>query len=197
MLRRQDYSGLETPGTAPPRWRLVLLAGVLAIAMPTLVEISPAFDLGGAAYFLLIAPCIALVMLVIALRRRTLTTCLTFTLFSLLTWVCFKDNYALRAHGRWLWMARTSKALVLAQPRSLTGELRHVEWDGWGFAGVGNTNVYLVYDPEDLIGTALKQKQPRRVKGVLCEFDKGYRLERSWYALVFYTDQGWGECPPQ
>jgi hypothetical protein len=46
------------------------------------------------------------------------------------------------------WFARSHdyKSEVLAQPSSI-GELRHIEWDGWGWAGQ-DTTVYLVFDPE-------------------------------------------------
>jgi hypothetical protein len=43
------------------------------------------------------------------------------------------------------------KRKVLAQPASANGEFRHVEWDGWGWAGQ-DTTVYLVFDPMALHG---------------------------------------------
>jgi hypothetical protein len=37
--------------------------------------------------------------------------------------------------ARWMLWSRAYKAKVAAQPDSLKGELKHIEWDGWGWAG--------------------------------------------------------------
>ncbi|HEY6902945.1 MAG TPA: hypothetical protein VI216_01465, partial [Candidatus Acidoferrales bacterium] len=47
---------------------------------------------------------------------------------------------------RWfLWSSEFQKR-VLAQPAAATGDLKHIEWDASGFAGVGNNTAYLVFD---------------------------------------------------
>lgn len=51
-------------------------------------------------------------------------------------------------YARWQVWSRSYKAEVLAQPNSAIEELKHIEWDGWGWAGMGTT-VYLVFDPTD------------------------------------------------
>ena len=53
------------------------------------------------------------------------------------------NSYAIRSNARWFAQARRYKAEVLAQP-SVNGQLRHIEWDGWGGAPVGDWTVYLV-----------------------------------------------------
>jgi hypothetical protein len=45
--------------------------------------------------------------------------------------------------ARWLLWSRDYKSKVLSQPSSSSGDLKHIEWDGWGWAGM-NTAVYLV-----------------------------------------------------
>jgi hypothetical protein len=56
--------------------------------------------------------------------------------------------------------SQSYKREVLAQSGGTAGELKHVEWDGWGFSGAGDTTVYLVYDPTDSLSAAAKSHQP-------------------------------------
>lgn len=51
-------------------------------------------------------------------------------------------------YARWMFWSGSYKAQVLAQPDSTNNELKHIEWDGWGGAGM-DTTVYLVFDPTD------------------------------------------------
>jgi len=79
------------------------------------------------------------------------------------------------------------KAEVLAQRDSATGELKHIEWDGWGFAGAGDTTVYLVFDPTDALSAAAQSHQPGKFGGLPCEVPFVRRLQSRWYAVRFYT----------
>lgn len=94
---------------------------------------------------------------------------------------------------RWLAHSRKYKSEVLAQPSSANGELKHIEWDASGFAGTANDTVFLVFDPEDSLSTAAESGQPGRIKGIACEVRIIRRLESHWYAVLFYTDEYWGQ----
>lgn len=102
-----------------------------------------------------------------------------------------KSNYSLaRDHVRWLFLSGGYKTQVLAQPRS--AELKHVEWDGWGFAG-SDTTVFLVFDPRDSLAGAVEASSPIRSPALPCEVARIRRLDRQWYAVLFYTDTYWGQ----
>jgi hypothetical protein len=64
---------------------------------------------------------------------------------------CVKNFSALR----WRVSSRSYKAKVLGQPASANAEFKHVEWDGWGWAGQ-DTTVYLVFDPKFALGGVQK-----------------------------------------
>jgi hypothetical protein len=75
--------------------------------------------------------------------------------------------FAIRSAARWLAWSRHYKPEVLAQP-NVTGELKHVEWDGWGSVGQ-DTTVYLVFDPTDSLSTAARDHHPGKFNGIPCE----------------------------
>jgi hypothetical protein len=103
-----------------------------------------------------------------------------------------KSNYSLaRDHVRWFFLSDDYKAQVLAQPPS--EELKHAEWDGWGFAGVGETSVFLVFDPTDSLAGAAEALPPIKARALPCEVFRVRRLDRQWYAVLFYTDTYWGQ----
>ncbi len=101
--------------------------------------------------------------------------------------------FELRDTVRWLAHSRKYKSEVLAQPTTAKGDLKHIDWDGSGFGGVANNTVFLVFDPEDSLSTASKSRQPRKINGVACEVRSVRRLESHWYAVLFYTDEYWGQ----
>jgi hypothetical protein len=91
--------------------------------------------------------------------------------------------------ARWLLWSRSYKAKVLAQPDSANGEFKHIEWDGWGWAGI-DTTVYLVFDPTDSLSRANGQR-PGKYSGLPCEVPLVKRLEDKWYTVRFYTNHDW------
>jgi hypothetical protein len=93
--------------------------------------------------------------------------------------------------ARWLFLSSSYKSKVLAQPVSASGELRHIEWDGWGWAGQ-DTTVYLVFEPTDALSVAAKSQQPSKFGGIPCEVYRVRRLESHWYTVQFYTNEFWG-----
>ena len=99
--------------------------------------------------------------------------------------------YTVRSASRWLaWSARY-KAEVLANP-TVKGELQHIEWDGWGWAGQ-DTSVYLVFDPTDSLSAAARNNRPGKFYGIPCEVPVVDQMERNWYAVQFYTNEAWGQ----
>jgi hypothetical protein len=94
-------------------------------------------------------------------------------------------------YARWLVWSRFYKAEVLAQPNSANEELKHIEWDGWGWATM-DTTVYLVFDPTDSLSQAARNRQPGKYSGIPCEVFLVRRLESHWYTVWFYTNYEWG-----
>ena len=91
---------------------------------------------------------------------------------------------------RWLLSSRAYKAKVLGQPDSPHGELKHIEWDGWGWGGQ-DTTVYLVFDPTDSLALAATFNKAGKYVGVPCEVARVARLENHWYTVQMYTN---GDC---
>jgi hypothetical protein len=95
-------------------------------------------------------------------------------------------------YARWLVWSRSYKAEVLAQPNSANEELKHIEWDGWGWAGM-DTTVYLVFDPTESLSQAASNRRPGKYRGIPCEVFLVRRLESHWYTVWFYTNYEWGQ----
>lgn len=99
--------------------------------------------------------------------------------------------FALHETAKWLVWSREYKQEVLKLP-SANGDLKHIEWDRSGFVGVANNTAYLVFDPSD---SPPKAKNGRaRFDGKSCNVRDVRRLQRHWYAVLFYTDETWDEC---
>jgi hypothetical protein len=140
---------------------------------------------------------ICLVILVIdVVRKRTRQSLsMLLTLVALLgaSWFLFRNEGTIRPSFRWLLWSRQFKAEVLAQPAPVNGELRHMEWEATGFAGVANNTDYLVFDPTDSLAIAAKSHSPGKLSGIPCEVPRVLRLESHWYSVAFYTDEEWGQ----
>jgi cell division protein FtsW (lipid II flippase) len=94
-----------------------------------------------------------------------------------------KSNYSLvRDHVRWLFLSGGYKTQVLARPQG--EELKHTEWDGWGFAGA-DTTVFLAFDPTDSLASATEAPPPIKSQALPCEVVRIRRLDRQWYAVLF------------
>jgi hypothetical protein len=102
---------------------------------------------------------------------------------------------AFRETARWLIWSQEYKNEVLAQPTSTNGDLKHIEWDGWGFPGAGDTRVFLVFDPTDSLLTAAKNHQSGKFNGIPCEVFRVRRLGAHWYTVIYYTGPYyWDKC---
>ena len=144
----------------------------------------------------IIVPIICLTLLGAAVIKKNfrfslLTTCF---LYGLISFLVFKNFYLLSNETRWAFWAGRYKAQILAQSESRDGILRHVEWDGWGGFGAGDTVVYLAFDPSESLKEAASRKLPGKFPGLPCEVASVHRLESHWYTVMFYTNSDWEHC---
>jgi energy-coupling factor transporter transmembrane protein EcfT len=184
-------------------WRLpsiaVLLAFVVFISLAVCQSDTALFT-----YLFLVGPILVLVSISLIAylitrkgRPKRLTLLSTLAIIWVLTPILFfvdlKYHFAIRTTARWLVWSRDYKEKVLAQPASANGDLRHVEWDGWGWGG-NDTVVFLVFDPTDSLSAAALNHQSGKYSGIPCKVPFVGRLERQWYTVEFYTGQDWGVC---
>jgi hypothetical protein len=145
----------------------------------------------------LAAGIVAWVLLVVAafrLRRQWFSAVCMLVIFVTLAWSLFRASDDVRTTGRWLFEARSYKARVLAAPAPQNGTLNHVEWDGWGFAGAGDTTVYVVYDPVNELAQFAANRSEGKFPGLPCPVVRVHKLENHWYTVLFYTDTDWNHC---
>jgi hypothetical protein len=189
------------------RSRLPMYAAIIGIVIFVLIGVSNPdtlffWDLFVVAPILLISSLILIVLLIRAAighnRRQLLPILATLIiLWAVPGFLFFYDVEhpgALRETARWLIWSHGYKAEVLSQKTSAIGDLKHIEWDGWGFPGAGDTMVFLVFDPTDSLSTAAKSQQPGKFNGIPCKVALVRRLESFWYAVLFYTDETWNQC---
>jgi hypothetical protein len=176
-------------------WRLPLYAALAALAIGMAIELSSVFDLIEIVYYFFAAPLAVLVLLFVCIRRRSMTVLATILVYACVSAMMCRFGYDLRVHSRWLLGSGSFKAEVLKQPTPAQGELKHIEWDGWGFA-FAETNAYLVFDPSDSLSAGASSRASGKFSGLPCDVQKVYRLESQWYAVVFYTDDSWDACAP-
>jgi hypothetical protein len=178
-------------------WRLALYTVLGALVLFT---IGP-YDLAVVLYLFAVA-IVSLLLLTDAFGKRHRQPLVALIILWAVSAFLVKNYSAIRDECRWLVWAHSYKAKVLAQRNPATGELKHIEWDGWGFAGAGDTTVYLVFDPTDTLSTAARSHRPGKFPGLPCEVSLVRRLQSQWYAVRFYTDEWWGrrnalDCRPE
>jgi hypothetical protein len=140
---------------------------------------------------------IGLVAIAVVIRgqpRRSLAIVSMLVAFWAVSWVLQRNELKMRTEVRWLFRSKDYKTQVLAQPVLANGELRHIEWDGWGGPGAGDTVVYLVFDPTDSLAAAASSHESGKFKGIPCEIPDVRRLEKNWYTALFYADADWDHC---
>jgi hypothetical protein len=184
-------------------WRLPLYT---ALATTVIFLLDALAEPDGLLYFLLTILVIVLLLVFIVSasvgknRARCVSILSVLMVYSILSFALFRNEYAIRNAARWFLWSRRYKAEVLAQSAPVNGEFRHVEWDGWGFPGAGDTTVYLVFDPTDSLDAAAKRHQPGKFDGIPCRVPLVSRMQNRWYAVLFYTDERWGkpnrDCSP-
>lgn len=181
---------------APYCWRLT--GGLVACLMLTVLALVFAeSDLAGllAVAMTLITVVLLIVVAVVTQRGRRRVTLLALVVYVLVPTVLLAHFWEFRDHARWFLLSGAYEAKVLAQPVAANGELKHVVWDGAGFAGQ-DTDIYLVFDPTNSLAASVGGRPPVLAAGLPCVVDRVTRLESHWYAVAFYTDIFWvhGEC---
>ena len=191
------------PGNAiepkPLNWRVVICTAVIALVASFSIAVRQA-DTALFLNLFLVGPALIAISIFLVVyvtvgkgreRRSTLLSALAAVW--LVSFLCFAYQPRLRTTARWLAWSGQYKNEVFAQKTPTEGELQHVEWDGWGFAGM-DTTVYLVFDPTDSLSSAASTHQSGKFAGIPCEVPKVSRLENQWYAVTFYTNQDWARC---
>lgn len=179
-------------------WRLSVYAAVGAfLAFLACVLYSPEGDFF---YLLLVVPAVSLLAFLLfaycAIRRRfrrCLSVLAMLMVYCAVSWASFRNAQSLRGTIRWALHSKQYKARVLAQPMLSNGELRHLQWDGWGWGG-SDTDVYLVYDPQNSLASAARSGRAGHFPGIPCAVPRVRRLQNQWYSVQLYTSAGWGEC---
>jgi hypothetical protein len=114
-------------------------------------------------YALLAVPTICLICLVLLLiaiirkrSRQSLTILATLVAFLIVSGALIKYDDTVRPILRWLLWSHRFKAELLDESARANGECRHLAWDRWGFAPVGDNTDYLVFDSSDSLASAAK-----------------------------------------
>lgn len=185
-------------GRSQKRFQLVASgqrsSGAVVLLLPTLIWGN---DAGAFFASIPLAILIAVALLAVALtglRRQRLAALAMMGVFMVLVFALFRTSDYLRTTARWLIHSPSYKMQVLNQPMPSDGSLKHMEWDGWGFPGAGDTTVYLVNDPEDRLNEATRKRTPGKFSGIPCQAVRVRRLESHWYTVLFYTDTDWNHC---
>jgi hypothetical protein len=147
-------------------------------------------------YLFLVVPGIlimGLCVLIFAAFRKNLGIALMVATFWTASALLFIYPSEIQSPIKWLLWSSEYKKQVLAQPVSSNGDFKHIEWDGWGWAGI-NTSIYLVYDPTDSLAAAAKSHQPGKFKGIPCQVPWVRRMQSHWYTVMFYTEEDWSGC---
>jgi hypothetical protein len=177
-------------------WKLPLLVVAAAAAAFLLLILYTAYFFIWIPFVTIIACLLCLVLMAIAAirkrKRQIISPLLAIIAFVAVAAALLEGGDALRSSLRWLLWSQHFKAELLAQPSPPNGELRHLEWDATGFAGVANSTLYVVFDPSDALASVTRSG---KVAGVPCEILLARQLEKHWYAVRFYTDEEWGDCP--
>jgi hypothetical protein len=122
--------------------------------------------------------------------RRRLQALLMLAAFLIVPTLLLSNYSLIRDHARWFFLSAGYKAKVLAQPAP--GKLKYADWDSWGFAGVGDTVAYLVFDATDSLLAASESRPPVTAAGLPCEVFRVRRLDRQWYVVLLYSETFWG-----
>jgi hypothetical protein len=174
-------------------FRRIAIGLLASLSLIVLSLVLAGSDLGAVLCFG-IALVSALSLFVFGVTKKGRQRAIAFLVLIVYLWVptLLLSNYSLvRDHVRWFFLSGPYKAKVLAQPAN--EQLKHAEWDGWGFAGVGDTTEFLVFDPADSLAGASRAPPPVKARGLPCDVVRVRRLGRQWYAVLFYTDTYWGQ----
>src|ERR1700730_5043287 len=130
-------------------WRRPLYAALVALIVFVAIHMCGS-DISFFLHLFVVAPilvvssiCVLLYVVVSKNRSRCLPLLQTLVIFWGIGTSLFiyeiGDPVAIRTAARWLVRSHHYKEEVLAQPTAANGDLKHIEWDGWGFAGMDTT----------------------------------------------------------
>jgi hypothetical protein len=188
----------EPAGADQFNWWLTLY-GVLGAVVPFAPVTVCEPDLSLLAYLFVIL-IITLVSIAFLLKdaiakkaRRCLSILSTLAIYWAFSAVLIGNYSAIRTTIRWFAWSYDYKAKVLAGPTSSNAELKHIEWDGWGWAGQ-DTAVFLVFDPKNSLSAGARSARSGKFRGIPCEVFRVRRLENHWYSAQLYTNETWNRC---
>ncbi len=177
-------------------WRLPIYAALAAVLvfLPLVISSNT-----GVLYLFVIVPGLVLIgicVLIYAAIRKKLSIAVMVATFCALSAVVFLYNFRIRTFTRWFLWSDQYKSKVLAEPTTVNGDFKHIEWDGWGWGGQ-DFSVFLVFDPTDSLSGPAQNNQSAKLNGTPCEVSGVRRMESRWYIVFFdaYVDQSsWDRC---
>jgi hypothetical protein len=177
-------------------WRMPIYAALAAVLVFLPLVISSNTDV---LYFFVIVPGLVLIgicVLIHAAIRKKLPIAVMAATFCAVSAVVFLYNFQIRTFTRWFLWSSQYENKVLAEPTPVNGDLKHIEWDGWGWGGQ-DFSVFLVFDPADSLSRPAQNHQSGKLNGIPCEVSGVRRMDSHWYIVFFdaYVDQSsWGSC---
>jgi hypothetical protein len=185
-------------GTRRINWALpVGVAAGLLILSVALIVYTPYAEFP---LMLVVMPLVCITLLVVLIvatvrkkKRLQASVVLAFVAVFATSFAVLKQQEPIRESLRWLFWSSRFKAELQRAPSARPGELKHIELQATGFAGVANITIYLVFDPSDSLAPAARSGSAGKYTGIPCEVLKVRRLEDHWYSVQFYTDEAWGE----
>jgi hypothetical protein len=184
----------KTQGSASFDWRLAAYAVVSAMLLFPFAAIASSDE--GELLFLLTFGVNGACLAIAACRKRglrTISLIASLVVYVCASWPLLTDFYDMHVFLRWQLTKNADRAALPAQPSPPNHEFKHLDWDGWGFAGM-DTEVYLVYDPADSLDVPAESGRPGKYAGIPCNVFRVRRLESHYFAVQFYTDTGWDAC---
>jgi len=190
----------ERDGREWNEWWLLPCPAFAAIAPFLALIQGESFDVDVILYTFLGVPFLSLVV-ALALLAAALITNRTphkvyfgmFPVYWAFTTLLFMNQTEMRLQTRWLLYGHKLKASIQRQAAPTNGELRHAEFDGWGWAGMDSTE-YLVFDPNDKLASAASQNRSGSYLGIPCKVPLVRRMERNWYIVPYYANADWNRC---
>ena len=169
-------------------------SGAVLVFIPLLINLNT-----DVLYLFLVVPgllVLGICTLIYAAVRKTPPIAVMVVTFWAVSALLFLYDIQIRSFTRWLLWSGQYKSAVLAEPASMNGDLKHIEWDRWGWAGQ-DFSVFLVFDPTDALSGPAKNGQWGKLNGIPCEVSHVRRMDSHWYIVFFdgYVDQAsWGSC---
>jgi hypothetical protein len=176
----------EDTQSAPPSWRT--FANPILVALIVFIPLIIRQNGVDIFYVFLVIPALLVFgvgILIYAAFHKNLRVASMLLIFWAASAFFLLHSTDIRTAFRWLLWSREYKRQVVAQTDSPNGDFKHIEWDGWGFAGMGSS-VFLVFDPSDRLRATERSYQPRKAVISECEGIESvvHRLENHWFIVT-------------